>query len=178
VSQQGRKAQVVDTNVLIVANRRHNETRACANQCTQALLRIRHSGAIVIDDAHRILEEYRIYCSFSGQPGMGDAFFRWVYNNIARIDLVNRVAITPMVSPPQFFEQFPEHDALKTFDPSDQKFVAVANAHADKPPILQATDSKWWMWKDALRECGIVVEFLCQDEIQQTYERKFIASQE
>jgi AAA ATPase domain len=93
-------------------------------------------------------------------------------------EMVHRVSITPMDRPPRLFEQFPEHDALQTFDPSDQKFVAVANAHPDKPPILQATDSKWWGWKDALRECGIIVEFLCQDEIQQTYERKFRASQE
>jgi hypothetical protein len=152
VSWHGRKAQVVDTNVAVVANGRHNETRRCANNCAQALLRVTKSGAIVIDDARRILKEYLNHCSASGQPGIGDAFVRWVHDNAWNTDRVHRVSITPMDRPPRLFEQFPEHDALQTFDPSDQKFVAVANAHPDKPPILQATDSKWWGWKEALRE--------------------------
>lgn len=48
----------------------------------------------------------------------------------------------------------------------------VANAHRDKPPIIEATDSKWWGWKEALEECGITVEFLCPDEIEEVYRRK------
>ena len=47
------------------------------------------------------------------------------------------------------------------FDKSDQKFIAVAHAHPDKPVILQSSDSKWWGWKDALSEVGIDVQFLC-----------------
>ena len=62
---------------------------------------------------------------------------------------------------------------MSKFDPSDRKFVAVANAHPGKPSILQATDSKWWGWKDALLECGIKVEFLCPAEIANAYKRKF-----
>lgn len=68
--------------------------------------------------------------------------------------------------------QFPDHEDLAALDPSDRKFVSVANAHANNPPILQATDSKWWGWKEALSACGITVEFLCPKEIQETYERK------
>jgi len=52
---------------------------------------------------------------------------------------------------------------LEVFDKSDHKFVAAANAHPAKPPILQATDSKWWGWKDALMEVGITVQFLCPE---------------
>jgi hypothetical protein len=71
------------------------------------------------------------------------------------------------------YTTFPEHEDLDKFDPADKKFVALANAHPRKPPILQATDSKWWGWKDALSACGITVEFLCPDEVREIYERKF-----
>ncbi len=66
----------------------------------------------------------------------------------------------------------PAHDDLHDFDNSDRKFVAVANAHPSKPPILQATDSKWWGWKDALREVGVSVDFLCQEYIKAIYAEK------
>lgn len=61
------------------------------------------------------------------------------------------------------YDEFPDHDKLENFDKSDRKFVAAANAHKDKPPILQATDNKWWGWKDSLAEVGITVHFLCPE---------------
>ncbi len=70
----------------------------------------------------------------------------------------DRVAITKNG---ESYEEFPIHDGLVDFDKSDCKFVAASNAHKDKPPILQATDSKWWGWKDSLAEAGITVHFLC-----------------
>lgn len=81
------------------------------------------------------------------------------------------VPITASDNAPYFVE-FPDHEGLKDFDISDRKFVAVANAHESKPPILQATDSKWWGWKAHLAQCGITVQFLCPEEIAETYERK------
>jgi hypothetical protein len=70
------------------------------------------------------------------------------------------------------YDEFPTHDGLDDFDKSDRKFVAVANAHADKPSILQATDSKWWGWKDALAEVGMAVHFLCPDYAEAKYAEK------
>jgi hypothetical protein len=51
------------------------------------------------------------------------------------------------------------------YDPSDQKFLAVAAAHPDRPPILQALDSKWWGWQSALGAIGVTIDFLCPGEI-------------
>jgi hypothetical protein len=68
--------------------------------------------------------------------------------------------------------QFPVHSGLTYFDNSDRKFIAVANAHPDKPPVLQATDSKWWGWKEALNDVGIIAHFLCPDYVQKKYEKK------
>jgi hypothetical protein len=163
---------VVDTNVMVVANRPNNEPYVCASNCAQALLTIKQLGVIVIDDGDYILTEYRRNCSISGQPGVGDSFIRWVHDNRGRGELVHVVTLTPREKPPHDFEQFPEHAGLAALDPSDRKFVSVANAHREKPPILQATDSKWWGWKEPLAACGITVEFLCPKEIQEKYERK------
>ena len=58
------------------------------------------------------------------------------------------------------------------FDKSDQKFIAVAHAHPDKPVILQSSDSKWWGWKDALSEVGIDVQFLCSEYVKNKYREK------
>ena len=58
--------------------------------------------------------------------------------------------------------------------PKSGKFVAVDHAHKDKPPILQATDSKWWGWQGALKEVGIEVEFLCPKHIETKYKEKML----
>jgi hypothetical protein len=71
------------------------------------------------------------------------------------------------------FDSFPDHADLAMFDPPDRKFVAVACAHPQKPPILQATDSKWLDWAEPLKRCGITVEFICQDDIARFHANKF-----
>ena len=172
MKQRGRKKQVVDTNVVVAANRLHNESYGCVHNCAQALLSIKKLGVIVIDSEGLILNEYRSNCSPHGQPGIGNAFVRWIYDNLGHTELVEQVTITPRTEPPRYFEEFPEHLELADFDPADQKFVAAANARPFKPLILQALDSKWWGWKDALLECGITVRFLCPDEIREIYHRK------
>jgi hypothetical protein len=95
-----------------------------------------------------------------------------VHNNRGWQHLVEAVAITPKETEPRDFAEFPNHPGLSTFDPSDRKFVAVANAHPGKPPILQATDSKWVGWNEALNACDIKVDFLCPNEIRKTYDHK------
>ena len=84
----------------------------------------------------------------------------------------DRIEITKNNSSYNEFPDTTKHPGLAHFDRSDRKFVAVANAHPDKPPILQATDSKWWGWKDALAEAGIKVHFLCECYIKTKYEEK------
>jgi hypothetical protein len=168
-----RKPHVVDTNVAVVANRRGGESYSCASACAQALLRIKISGLLIVDDSDRIFDEYRRNCSTRGQPGMGDSFVKWAHDHRWKQDLVQTVAITPHDDDSESFVEFPKHQDLAKFDPSDRKFVAVSCAHPERPPILQATDTKWWGWNEALAACGVTVEFLCPDEIEQAYRRKF-----
>ena len=171
--RRGRTPQVVDTNVVVIANRKGSESYACASACALALRGIKQSGSLVIDALDQILTEYRNNCSITGQPGVGDSFVRWAHDNRARLDLIQAIWLTSSKEPARLFEEFPEHPALANFDPADQKFVAVANAHEARPPILQALDSKWWGWKEALLECGVRVEFLCPREIHDIYSQKF-----
>jgi len=128
----------------VLANRRHGESLACANACAQALLSIKTSGLLVLDEGNRILQEYRRY--------------------IGRQDLIDRVRITP--SDVKWFQEFPDSPELAGFDPSDRMFVAVALHHAQRPPILNATDRHWWNHKEALQAAGIRVEFLCPEQFQ------------
>lgn len=168
---RGRKHQVVDTNVLVAANQQATCSRRCAAACARALLDLRDHGAIVLDNRELILAEYKTYCSHSGQPGVGDSFFRWIYDNRGRAELITIASVTPREDA-RGFDEFPTDQGLSNFDPADRKFVAAANSHHTKPPILQATDSKWLQWEGPLNAVGINVEFLCKQEIQAVLQEK------
>jgi hypothetical protein len=166
---------VIDTNVPIAASGRSPQASAkCILACQAAILEVlQDRQRLVLDNAGRIIQEYRQNLSPSGQPGMGDQFLKWVFTNWANPERCELVAIAVKASVPADFEEFPEVAGLEKFDLSDRKFVAVANAHRDKPPILQGLDSKWWGWREALASAGITVQFLCEAEVKAKYERKF-----
>ena len=152
---------VVDTNVLIVAN--NNAPQAspdCIVSCINKLVDIKESMIISVDSSYRIFNEYMDYNSFSGQPGMGDVFFKWLWNNQANIKHCEQVPIT-LSDDGLSFEEFPDDPALAAFDPSDRKFVAVANASQYNPNILNAVDSDWWNFNAQLESHGINIEILC-----------------
>ena len=152
---------VVDTNVLVVANGKHEPAQAqCIGACIDALATAR-TGLVVIDDAQQILGEYHRHCSFAGQPGVGDAFFKWLWQRQADSRHCLVVHITP--HPKRGFAEFPADEQLATFDRSDRKFVAVALAAGDAPPILNASDTDWWLARHALDANGLTVKFLCPE---------------
>ena len=167
---------VMDTNVPMIANlsAHLNLYSDIPDSCIRESIRqiknvTEKSYCLVIDDAGEIFREYRNNLSLKGQPGVGDAFAKWVNDHQWNTSKVDRVQITQNGSS---YKEFPAHHELNDFDPSDRKFVAVANAHSEKPPILQATDSKWWGWNDALAEVGIIVHFLCPEYIETKYKEK------
>jgi hypothetical protein len=168
---------VVDTNVPITANRESEsdaptELLECISKCVSAIEHVVYNKQVklVLDEGNEIFDEYRRNLSLKGQqPRLGDVFFKWVHDNGWSSERIERVPITKNGDS---YDQFPAHEGLKNFDVSDRKFVAVANAHPEKPPILQATDSKWWGWDSALRESGINVYFVCRDYIKKKYKKK------
>lgn len=166
---------LVDTNVPKTANLAIDPTQisddllTCVLVCVEAVEHIVKNGGLVIDAGDEIYGEYYRNLSMKGQPGVGDRFMKWVHDKRWSFPNEDRVMITENG---ESYVEFPEHDGLKEFDNADRKFIAVANAHPHKPPILQATDSKWWGWKDALDESGITVQFLCPDYVKAKFEEK------
>ena len=169
------KKCLVDTNVPKNANLALEpasipiEMEQCVFACIEAVEFVIKKGKLVIDAGDEIYNEYRINLSMSGQPGVGDRFMKWVHDHRWNSQKTDRVTITRYGDS---FKEFPQHDGLSKSDLSDRKFVTVAHAHAKRPPILEATDSKWWGWKEALEEVGIEVKFICPDYIERKYHEK------
>ncbi|MCF7972806.1 MAG: hypothetical protein K9N55_03215 [Phycisphaerae bacterium] len=166
---------VVDTNVPKTANRAQDpdgipdELTTCVLNCVEAIEYIVKKGGLVIDSGDEIFTEYRHQLRMEGQPGVGDHFMKWVHDRRWQLPEEDRVTITKNG---KTYNEFPDHDDLINFDDSDRKFVAVANAHSQKPSILEATDSTWWGWKDALHSVGIRVVFVCPDYVEQKFREK------
>ena len=157
------RAVVVETNVIVVANRKSPQAGPdCILACVDALEHARQE-IVVIDSSVKILDEYRKHASLSGQPGIGDAFIKWLWNNQANPQHCERVDVTPKTNDPDDFEEFPNDADLAKFDRSDRKFVAVALTSRHRPKILNATDSDWWIFCSQLKKHNIVIKFLCPD---------------
>lgn len=162
---------VIDTNVLIVANGGPGRSRLCTKSCKDKLEEVRRSGQVVLDYGYEILNEYgKKQKATTGQPGAGFEFLKWLLNTKESAEHCAWVSITKMEE--RGYEEFPEYAGLCNFDFSDRKFIAVAIVHEPRPPVLQAVDSKWWGWKDALLECGVEVQFLCAEEIKAKHNLK------
>jgi hypothetical protein len=157
---------VVDTNVAIVANGRHTHTgEKCQLECVRQLRGLVQHGVVVIDQLGLIFEEYRRYLQPSGQPGVGDAFLRHLFDHQYDPSKCELVRVTPLLNHARGFEEFPDDEALAGFDASDRKFVAAARASGRNPVILNATDSDWIEFEPSLSRHGVVVEQLCPCEV-------------
>ena len=163
-------AVIVDTNVAVVANGQSPQASSnCIDTCIHRIEGIiRGEEKLVLDNGWIILGEYLRNLRSSGEPGAGDRLLRWVLAN--KDKLCDLVPITPINGSENEFEEFPDDPALNDFDPDDRKFIAVARAHPESPPILQAVDSGWWDFRDAFRRHGVTVAFICEDDIQRLRE--------
>lgn len=155
---------MVETNVLVVANNKSEQAGPeCILACVKALEEIKQKRLTLLDSEMRIFDEYKKHAKFAGQPGLGDSFFKWLWNNQANKKYCRLVEITPLNDDPFNFEELPDDPALVDFDRSDRKFVAVALASKRKPKIVNATDTDWWHHKAALMKHRVTIEFLCPD---------------
>ena len=153
---------IADTNVPIVANGKSPQASPdCVINCVRRLMQIQQNEILVLDDRWLIIQEYQKNLSSSGQPGVGDAFLKWVLTNQYNPKRCQRIQITEISE--YNFAEFPNDPNLAGFDLSDRKFVAVAIAHPQKPPILNAVDSDWRDFRNQLASHGVQVEFICLD---------------
>ena len=147
---------VVDTNVAIAANGRDTHADLeCQFACVEKLEDIVRDDVVAIDDHDLIIDEYKRHLNFSGQPDMGDMFFKHIVNHQYSDDRVKQVPITPVSDEKRGYSELPEN----SFDPSDRKFLAVAVVA--KALIANATDSDWSENKALTDGLGIRVEQLC-----------------
>lgn len=159
---------IVDTNVAVVANERNTAADPeCVLTCINHLQAIQKQHILVLDDQWRIIREYMAELRSEGQPGVGDAFLKWVLTNQKNPNRCTFVHITPVSGSEDEndFVEFPDDVRLAKFDRADRKFVAVARSHPEHPPIYNATDTDWIPVSSVLLEYDVMVEFLCPEEI-------------
>jgi len=166
---------VVDTNVLIAANG-DEPWQEIALECANRLTKIINTHRVCVDSLGLILTEYGKKLPSRSRSGFGDMFYLWIARNRANIQFCEHVVITPRDSPEQGFKECPplQPEIAAIIDSSDRKFLAVAHAHTEKPPILQATDCKWIGWKEALAKKGVRIDFVDEDFLRPIYERKMM----
>jgi hypothetical protein len=167
----GRKPIVVDTNVLIAANGTNSEWKPIASRCANRLKAVMDGNTVCTDSSGLILAEYGNKLPSQSRSGFGDMFYLWLARNRFNTEYCQEIAITAKDAG---FEEFPDlsQEIAAIIDPSDRKFIAVAHAHRGKPPILQATDSKWIGWKNALAAVGITIDFVDETFLLPFYQRK------
>ncbi len=103
------------------------------------------------DSLDLVFDEYKRHLQFAGQPGLGDAFFRWYLQNRWNPGQIARVCLdrdTPVN------EYLPAD--LHSFDPFDHKWVAVY-IEGEADAIVNASDSDWEESRDILNRHGISV---------------------
>jgi hypothetical protein len=156
----------VDENVLVVANRRNTHADdGCVLACINFLASCREQESLVLDYDYEILQRYSNHCDHSGQPGVGDEFFRWAFTSVGTL---HRVILHP--HPTRGFEQFPDDPALATFDMNDRVYVAAAITGADGA-VVNAVDSDYEQHVQALSTHVTVME-LCRHLLQQRVANK------
>lgn len=158
---------IIDTNVPVKAASVHLEDevdRKCASECLNYLEKLLHSSDIlVLDSAGEILKEYRKNINMKADSSIATVFLNWVYRSILT-ERIERHTITKTGE--NTYAEFPASVDLKHFDCSDRKFVALSKAHPCHPPIVNGSDTDWWLYKDALEKEGIHVVFLCKEYMQ------------
>ena len=157
---------IVDTNVARLANGEWGKDfKECEESCINWLERIMQGEMkLVLDMEWIILGEYSDNLHSRGAD-VGDRFLAWSLRNRTNPEQCDLVSITPVANLENEFEEFPKDPELENFDPDDRILIAVAHKHPQKPPILQAVDSQWLDFRDALSRYGVKVEFICEEDI-------------
>lgn len=109
---------------------------------------------VVLDAAGEMLAEYSRRLDPSGQPGVGDRFYREILRDwrpCTRVDLPKRSDGA--------YVDLPQAVVDAGFDPDDRKFAALAKREG--VPVANAVDSDWLNGHGLLVANGIRVAFVC-----------------
>ncbi|MDO4321367.1 MAG: hypothetical protein Q4C61_02470 [Lachnospiraceae bacterium] len=166
---------IIDANVVLLAGTPvkdiPREQLLCAKKCVDFIQNFMRdkNASLVLDDSGRILKEYRGARKVGNSPNLATVFCNWAHQNMPKYakDFVHLDEIQENV-----FQEYPANQQLKEFDPPDRKYIAIAYKHPDSPPIVEASDSKWWGIKEALKENKIEVIFVDEEYIKNKYMKK------
>ncbi|WP_166264078.1 hypothetical protein [Providencia sp. M-27] len=149
--------KVIDSNVAIVANGLANQASTnCQLACIELLEGCKQLS-ICLDETNLIMDEYAKHLSYAGSPGVGDMFFKYLYDNQYSQKNVELVTINPIIDERRGFLELPEN----SFDPSDRKFLATALSGGAQ--VVNATDSDWAEQQELMNRLNITVQQLCPD---------------
>ena len=155
------RRSVIDTNVLVVANR---AAPHASNDCVASAAEFLHYtlevGVVILDHGGEIFSEYRRHCSYRGQPGVGDLFFLHLHRTQADPRRVQKVEIHRQAD--GTYSEIP--GVLRNMDKGDMKFVAAAVADDRRAVIVNCCDGDWKEIADALAEARVSVLELCEHE--------------
>lgn len=159
-------ADVIDTNVPLVVRFPEGHSEDLRDACEELLAAMIDGGSVVTDLDDEIVEEYFRKLGRSGQPTLGDAFAKWVFDH-----RWSEPQYVVDLEPSGLYEYATLPDPDGAFDPSDRKFVAAAKVAA--APVHQAADTKWLDWGAALASHGVRVCWVHEPSIRDAYRRKF-----
>lgn len=172
------EAVVIDTNVILVAKGMSEQAwDECVAECQERLDEIiEGTEKVVIDDTWIILGEYNTYLEDDDSPTnvrSGGHFLEWFIRNYNNPEQCVQVHITPSEDS-HVYEELPA--AFIDFDSDDKKFIAVAvvyeNEHRQKATLLQSVDSQWYGSRQVFADSGLIVEFICEENIRHLYDRR------
>ena len=158
---------VIDTNVLIVANGNGRDDTPADLECEFACIATLEAAIIgkhiiLLDTSNLIMDEYSNYCNYSGEPGVGDEFFRLLYDRQwSEESTIEQVPIQETSDKKGGFANLPPN----SFDKSDRKFLSVAEAGDGR--VVNATDSDWSEHADFIDCLGVCVLELCPQCLKQ-----------
>ena len=157
---------IVETNVALVASGYCEEASAdCVANCQAALRNVMSDGfSLALDEAGQILAEYKKKLSPTGEPGVGDRFLKWVYINQYNSERCQRVQVYPADADGLEYAELTSITGIGGFDADDRKFLVTALCAPIAAPVLNAVDSDWLDYREAIEAAGVRIEFLCGEE--------------
>jgi hypothetical protein len=155
-----RNYYIIDTNVLIAANGHSPQVSAGGvERCQKFVNSLFVNTLISIDSNNEIFDEYFRHMNFSGQPGIGDSFVKYLFDRQADITICETVEVIREAK--HHYRVLSDKPDLLDFDKSDLKFIAVHLLSKYHSPIVDACDSDWAENKVLLNSHNIkVIELL------------------
>jgi hypothetical protein len=155
---------VVDTNVFAVAADLHGgASDECKLACIQILRTIEGGHRIAVDHADAIFTEYLGALRACPQPTFASKLAIRLYRLRHSQDVCHQIEITPVDAPPGSFAEVPP--VLQDFDTDDQKFIAVAAAEGNTPPLIAGIDGEWWDRRVDFADAKLDLQFPCMADL-------------